>query len=54
MFCNKSVSFFYATLNSFIKNEKILEKEKEDTVLNKSVLKLAADMYCNDADPEYG
>lgn len=39
-------------LDISLKNEKISEKEKEDTVLKKSVLKLAAEMYSDKTDLE--
>ena len=37
-------------LDISLKNEKIADKEKEDKVLKKSVLKLAAEMYSNKTD----
>lgn len=39
-------------LDISLKNEKIAEKEKEDKVLKRSVLKLAAEMYSNKTDYE--
>lgn len=37
-------------LDISLKNEKIIEKEKEDKVLKKSVLKLAAEMYADETE----
>lgn len=39
-------------LDITLKNEKIFEKEKEDKILKKSVLKLAADMYSGNENQE--